>query len=105
MDQEEYEEAFKPDFNANIDERIKLLEHELLYLEKNKLSAPLTTGSRLSDHFILIKAKEANIDTSAFGFKNNSNLDYKIKELLFKVFLKHFPDGIKTSQTGYPNAF
>lgn len=53
-------------------------------------------------HFDLELTYVANKPTAAFGFKKESDLDYKIKKGIFEIFFTHFPDGVKTSLIGYP---
>ena len=57
---------------------------------------------RIWKHYNLAPDKTAIGYTASFGFKEESDLDFKIKEKCFKMFLKHFPDGKKSSLIGYP---
>src|SRR5476651_927651 len=88
-------EAFEPDFNAEINTRmstfVKLLAHGY--------------HGNLLNQYDLCSTHVAAKQTAAFGFKPTAKLDYKIKEHLFKQFFRHFPDGVQTSLIGYPNMY
>jgi len=104
-----------PNINQDIDFRIRDFQLELHELEKTlsdfyfsvrELSNNVEENDRLWNHYEIKKMIQNDKITVGFRFLTNSSLNYKLKEMCFEIFKKHFPnDGIEGSLTGYPQQF
>jgi len=110
MDQFELKDYFKPNLDDTIDNRLAKFREELLFIEEEEYKyffenrPPVNdtdNHDRLWNHYFLEKKGLGN-SNAGFGFYDESELDYKTKEKLFKIFWKHFPNGVQGSLIGYP---
>jgi hypothetical protein len=100
MGEFEINDLIQPCLDKNISDRIYTFRNAFFkYGENHGLST-----EKLITQFYLGIGYDRGEPTAAFGFNDNSSLDYKFKENIFVLFNKHFPNGIRTSLIGYPKS-
>ncbi|RKR84844.1 hypothetical protein BDD43_5097 [Mucilaginibacter gracilis] len=105
MNEFEYEKRFSPIPNKTYADRIKRFKEELKYLSNEVLVIDDLKGDKLWINCFLDYEASSNHGLPCFGFHKQSNVNYKTKDHLFNVFLKHFPDGVRGSLVGFPRQF